>query len=84
MNPTPPPVELFGKLLLGFGMLVALIGALMWAGGKLLGAGGWRLLPGDIYIKKSHFVFFFPLGTSIVLSILLSLLLTVLVFLSRR
>jgi hypothetical protein len=31
-------------------------------------------LPGDIYIKKDNFTFYFPLTTSILLSVLLTLL----------
>ncbi|HKT80140.1 MAG TPA: DUF2905 domain-containing protein [Vicinamibacterales bacterium] len=32
-------------------------------------------LPGDFYVKRGNFSFYFPLATSIVLSILLTLLL---------
>ena len=32
-------------------------------------------LPGDIYVRRGSFSFYFPLATSIVLSILLTLLL---------
>ncbi len=35
-------------------------------------------LPGDIYIKKQGFVFYFPLVTSIILSILISIVFTLL------
>ncbi len=38
-------------------------------------------LPGDIYYKKDTFVFYFPLATSIVISVIISL---VLYLLSRR
>ena len=31
-------------------------------------------LPGDIYVKKENFTFYFPLATSILLSLILSLL----------
>ena len=33
-------------------------------------------LPGDIYIQRRNFTFFFPLTTSILLSVVLSLLLS--------
>jgi hypothetical protein len=39
-------------------------------------------LPGDILIKKKNFTFYFPLTTSIILSILLSLLMFL--FFTRR
>ena len=32
-------------------------------------------LPGDIIIKREHFTFYFPLATSIILSMLISLIL---------
>ncbi len=32
-------------------------------------------LPGDILVKREHFTFYFPLATSIILSILISLIL---------
>jgi hypothetical protein len=32
-------------------------------------------LPGDILIKKEHFTFYFPLTTSIIISIIISLIL---------
>lgn len=32
-------------------------------------------LPGDILVKKEHFTFYFPLATSIVISIIISLVL---------
>jgi ABC-type sugar transport system permease subunit len=35
-------------------------------------------LPGDIYIKKDNFTFYFPLTTSILLSVLLTLVLSLL------
>ncbi len=34
-------------------------------------------LPGDIYIKKDNFVFYFPLATSIIISILLTIILNI-------
>lgn len=57
-----------GKLLLVGGLIIALVGLLLWLG---------RLprLPGDILIEKPNFKFYFPLMTSLVLSLLLSLLL---------
>ena len=39
---------------------------------KLMGLGN---LPGDILIRKKNFTFYFPLGTSILLSVILTVLL---------
>jgi len=32
-------------------------------------------IPGDVYIKKENFEFYFPLGTSILISLIISLIL---------
>jgi hypothetical protein len=41
-------------------------------------------LPGDIRFQRPGFTFFFPLGTSILLSIVLTLVLVLLSFFARR
>ncbi|MEZ0343534.1 MAG: DUF2905 domain-containing protein [Caldimicrobium sp.] len=64
-----------GKFLILFGVIVILIGLLLTFLPKIPFIGK---LPGDIYIKKDNFTFYFPLGTSILLSILLTLLLNLL------
>ena len=55
----------FGIILLALGIFLTFIGKLPWLG----------KLPGDICIKKENFTFYFPLATSILLSIILSLIL---------
>ena len=66
------PFEEIGRLLILFGLFIVLIGGLLLLGGKLPMLGK---LPGDIIIRKKNFTFYFPLGTSILLSIILSLIL---------
>ena len=61
-----------GKLLLVVGLVVAGIGLLMMAGIP------FGRLPGDIVIRRGSGTFYFPLATSILLSIILTLLLAVL------
>jgi len=61
-----------GRLLIIAGVLLVVIGALFFLGGKIPGLGR---LPGDIIIRRGKFTFYFPLGTSLLLSILISLLL---------
>jgi len=73
------PFEDLGKLLLFFGLLIALIGLLFLFGSKLPFPLG--KLPGDIVIKRGNFTFYFPLATSILLSILLTIIFSIL---SRR
>ena len=65
-----PKMAELGKALLGLGILLAIVGAgLMVAArfGLTLGR-----LPGDISYRGKNVSVFFPLGTSIVLSVVLS------------
>jgi hypothetical protein len=67
-----------GKILIFFGLLIAFFGIiLIFAGRMHLPIGR---LPGDIVYRGKHTTFYFPLATSIILSIVLSV---VLYFLSR-
>lgn len=63
-------IEPFGKALIGIGILVAVVGIIMVVGGKF----GIGKLPGDIYIQKGNFSFYFPLATSIIISLILSVI----------
>ena len=62
-----------GKVLVGLGGFVVLVGLLI----MLLGKAGLSLgrLPGDIVYRGKNTVFYFPLVTSILLSVALSLML---------
>ncbi len=62
-----------GKLLTMFGVILTVLGLLLTFSDKLPFHPG--RLPGDIYYKKENFSFYFPLTTSILLSIVLSLVL---------
>ena len=62
-----------GKLLILLGVFIILMGLLMMAGDKIPWIGK---LPGDILIKKEKITFYFPLTTSILISIILTLLFT--------
>lgn len=57
-----------GKLLVFVGLCIVGLGLLI-----MLGLPLFRL-PGDFAIRRGNFSFYFPLATSIVLSILLTLL----------
>ncbi len=65
-------MEQIGKLLIIVGIVSLVLGALLWLGGKVPGIGR---LPGDIIIKRGNFTFYFPLATSVLLSIILSIIL---------
>jgi hypothetical protein len=59
-----------GKLLVIVGLIIAAIGLLVMTGLPL------GRLPGDITVRRGNTTFYFPLATSILLSILLTLLFT--------
>jgi len=62
-----------GKLIINLGIVLIFIGVVIFLLGKIPFLGK---LPGDIYIKKEGFSFYAPLGTMILLSLILSLIFT--------
>jgi hypothetical protein len=62
-----------GKVLFGVGVLLVVLGAVVMLAGRL----GLPLgrLPGDIAYKGKNVSVFFPIGTSILLSVVLSVIL---------
>ena len=62
-----------GKVLVFFGAVIVLIGLALWSG---FGAGWLGRLPGDIRIERGHSVFYFPIVTGIIISIVVSVLLS--------
>ena len=61
-----------GKLLVLFGAIAIVVGALIWAG-----FGNWiGRLPGDIRIERGNSGFYFPVVTCIIISVVLTLLLS--------
>jgi Protein of unknown function (DUF2905) len=77
-----------GKLFIGIGVVTTVVGALLLLADRIPGIShlfGWMgKLPGDISIKRDNFSLFFPLGTSILLSVVLSLVLYLLSWMFRR
>lgn len=71
-------LNFFGKIFILFGAILILLGGLLTLGSKLPFLGR---LPGDFLIKREGFTFYFPLTTSIILSILLTIIVN---FLLRR
>ena len=59
------------RVLIIIGGLLVLVGLALLLLPKIPGIGR---LPGDIVIKREHFTFYFPLGTSILISVILSLI----------
>lgn len=64
-------VNAMSRLLITFGIIL-LVAGLLWPWLRKAGLGR---LPGDIVIERGNFVFYLPITTSLVVSILLSLLL---------
>ncbi|MCL8206818.1 MAG: DUF2905 domain-containing protein [Actinomycetia bacterium] len=62
-----------GRALIALGLGLVLLGALLWAGSRL----GLGRLPGDLSFRRGSVSFYFPLASSLLLSLLLTLLLNV-------
>ena len=71
--------EFVGKTLILLGLGIVVLGVIVSLLGKWPGEGtglGWLgKLPGDIFIKRDNFTFYFPLSTGIIISVVGSLLL---------
>ncbi|MBO8159937.1 DUF2905 family protein [Thermosyntropha sp.] len=65
--------EGIARLLIISGLLLLFLGAIFYLMAKL-GGGSFFRLPGDIYVKKEDFVFYFPITTFLLLSLILTLL----------
>ena len=67
-----------GKILVGFGVVMLLLGGILLLAGSLSGKVPWLgRLPGDIYIQRGGWSIYIPLGTSLLISIVLTLILGV-------
>jgi hypothetical protein len=70
---TSGPLGTLGRMLLGVGALLAVVGILLIVAERFPGLRIGRL-PGDIAVERERWRFYFPLGTSILLSVVLTLL----------
>ena len=61
-----------GRMLIVLGVVIVLVGVLLLVVGRLPWLGR---LPGDIHVQRGNWTLYLPLGTSIVLSLLLTLVL---------
>lgn len=62
----------FGKTLIILGIVIIGLGVLFMFGGRIPWLGQ---LPGDIYVQRGRFSFYFPITTCIVISAIISLVL---------
>ena len=59
-----------GRTLIILGIVLVIAGSVMTFLGKIPGIGR---LPGDILVERKNFTFYFPIATSILLSLVVSL-----------
>ena len=60
-----------GKFLIIFGLIAIVVGLLLAVGPRIPWLGR---LPGDFFIRRGNFSFYFPVATSILVSIILTVL----------
>jgi hypothetical protein len=60
-----------GKFLVIIGAVIIVVGVILWSG---VGTGFLGKLPGDIRVERGNSVFYFPIVTCIIISIVLSLI----------
>jgi DUF2905 family protein len=65
-------IQHIGKMIIILGIFLVVIGALIVLSPKIPYIGK---LPGDIYIKRNNFTIYFPIVSSILISIILTLIL---------
>lgn len=63
-------MEAFGRLIITLGIIITVVGIIITFGSKI----GLGRLPGDIFLKKGNVTFYFPILTSIMVSILLTII----------
>jgi len=68
-------VHEIGRMLVVFGLLIALVGVALVLVGRVPWLGR---LPGDVHIQRGNWTFYFPLATSLLLSVVLTLILWIL------
>ena len=69
-----------GKWLVFMGLGIVVVGLLFWIGGRL----GLGRLPGDLHVEGAKFKIYFPIATSIIISILLTVVVNLIFWLLRK
>jgi len=64
-------VASFGKMLVAVGLVIVIFGGVILLLSRLTGGRG---LPGDIVIRRDHVTIYFPIITSILISLVLTLI----------
>ena len=73
-----PGFEHMGKMLIFMGIFIVIMGLLVMLWGKVPGLGK---LPGDIYIERENFRFFFPAVSCLLISIGLTIIINLVMWL---
>lgn len=63
----------FGRGLLYMGLFLILLGGIFVLGERF----GFGKLPGDIFIQRGNFIFFFPIVSTLIISIILTVLINI-------
>jgi hypothetical protein len=61
----------FGRSLIYIGIVLVILGLLFSLGGRIPWLGH---LPGDIYVQRGRFTFYFPVTTCLLISIIMTLI----------
>ncbi len=64
-------IENLGKFLIILGVIITAVGGILLFAGKIPWIGR---LPGDILIQRKHYTVYFPLATSILISLIITLI----------
>ena len=72
----------FGKWFIYAGLALVAVGLLIWLGSKL--GISFGKLPGDVHVQKEKFSFYFPIVTSIIVSVVLTVLINLIFWLFRK
>ena len=67
-----PVMQDLGRWLIGLGAVIALVGVVLTLAPRLPWLGR---LPGDFVVRRDSFTFYFPLATSILVSVALTIIL---------
>lgn len=68
------------RIFITIGIVLIVLG-LLWPLIQKMGLGH---LPGDIFIKRKNFSFYFPITTSIIISIIISVIITLIFWLFKK
>lgn len=63
-----------GRTIFLVGLVLVAIGLVLWGASSVPMLSRLGRLPGDIYIRRGNFTFYFPITTAILVSIVVSLI----------